>query len=573
MNKRQLWVSVLLWVALCLTMGVAQAQEKSYSADRFDVDITVEEGGSLLVTETVVFDFVGGPFTYVFRELPTDHTDGLRILEASVDGRPYGTGDSAGQVEIEGGNPLRVTWHMEPTSNATRTFVLTYRAQGVVRQETDADVLLWQALPDDYEYTVGQSATAVHYPAFTTLIAEPQVYAGQAQVSQQSGTVTFQMTNLRPNSPLVVGLAFAPGSLISAPPAWQVAGQEQAAVRAAQQAQMPYWLALAALVFAGGVGGFVIYWRQNRFAPRLASKQTIYNPPGDLKPGVAGALTAEASGPTWANALGTMFDLADRGVLHIDELAEKKWYRQHDFVVRLAAQPAGLLPHEQALLDLLFETKKGRTEEVRISDLGSRVTSGQWDKYKKALQEEMAQAGFFSEARKRVRQTMIVVSVILLAVGIAGLFLTGVSSSVIGFGPLMVAVAVFALGAVGLIMGVSFSPLSDWGAETAVAYKAFAQHLKNVTKGKEAVSSPEMFERYLPYAASFGLLEQWARHFEKAGWNRVPSYFHVLSTTGNNQMGAFIAMSAATSSSGGSAAGAAGAAAAGAAGGGASGAG
>ncbi len=573
MNKRQLWVSVVVLVALCLTMGVARAQEKAYSAERFDVDVTVEDGGSLLVTETVVFDFVGGPFTFVFRELPTDHTDGVQILSASVDGAPYSPGTNAGQVEISGGNPLRVTWHMEATSNAARTFVLTYRAQGVVRQEAGADALLWQALPDEYEYTIGSSATAVHYPPTASLVAEPKVYAGQAQISQQSGTVLFQTGPLSANSPLVVGLSFTPGSLISAPPAWQTAEQARAEVRAAQQAQMPYWLALAALVFVGGVGGFVAYWRQNRFAPRLVSKQTIYNPPGDLKPGVAGAITAEAASPTWASALGTLFDLADRGFLRIDELAEKKWYREHDFVVQPVGQPVGLRPHEESLLDLLFETKKGRVEQVRISDLSGRVTSSPWEKYKKALQGEMEAAGYFSEERRQARRVMLVLGGLLLAVGLGGLLLAVFLVDELGFGPFVVAGGLMALGSVGLVMGVAFSPLSDDGAETAVAWKAYAQHLRNVSKGKEAVSSPDMFERHLPYAAAFGLLPQWAKHFEKAGWNKLPAYFHTLSTTAvSEQMTVFVAMSAATSSSGGSATGA-GAAGAGAAGGGASGAG
>ncbi|MBP6470485.1 MAG: DUF2207 domain-containing protein, partial [Chloroflexi bacterium] len=499
MKKRQRWVSVIVLLALGLSMGVAQAQEKAYSAERFDVDITVEEGGSLLITETVVFDFVGGPFTFVFRDLPTDQTDGVQILSVSVDGVPYANGTNAGQVEIESGDPMRVTWHLETTSNATRSFVLTYRAYGVVRQEAAADVLLWQALPDEYEYAIGSTETAVHYPSSTALLAEPKVYAGEAQISQQSGTVRFQTASLQPNSPLVVGMSFTPGSLISAPPAWQTAEQARAAAREAQQAQMPYWLALAALVFVGGLGGLVAYWRQHSTS-RVMSKQTIYNPPGDLRPGAAGAMTAESASPTWANALGTMFDLAARRVLRIDELAEKKWYREHDFVVQMVQRPSNLLSHEEGLLDLLFETKKGRVEQVRISELSGRVTSSQWDKYKKALQTELEEAGYFSAARKRVRRNLLVGGGLLLAFGMAGVLLAGILSSIIGMGPLAVVGSVFLLAVVALISGASFSPLSDEGMDTAVAWKAFAKHLTNVSKGKEAVGSPDMFEQFLPYA-------------------------------------------------------------------------
>jgi hypothetical protein len=56
-----------LIVALSLVMLLLAPRQavpaKEYSADRFDASIAVQEGGSLIVTETVTFKFVGGPFT------------------------------------------------------------------------------------------------------------------------------------------------------------------------------------------------------------------------------------------------------------------------------------------------------------------------------------------------------------------------------------------------------------------------------------------------------------------------------------------------------------------------------
>ena len=65
----------LLFVALLFS--IAAQDDKTYSADRFDVDMIVQEDRSLFVEENVAFRFVGGPFSFVFRELPTDHTDGI----------------------------------------------------------------------------------------------------------------------------------------------------------------------------------------------------------------------------------------------------------------------------------------------------------------------------------------------------------------------------------------------------------------------------------------------------------------------------------------------------------------
>jgi hypothetical protein len=71
----------------------------------------VKAGGTLSVTETVTFKFVGGPFTYVFRDIPTDKTDGIVIESASMDDQIMQHGSGTGQVEITYGNPVKVTWH------------------------------------------------------------------------------------------------------------------------------------------------------------------------------------------------------------------------------------------------------------------------------------------------------------------------------------------------------------------------------------------------------------------------------------------------------------------------------
>jgi hypothetical protein len=86
------------------------------------------------------------------------------------------------------------------------------------------------------------------------------------------------------------------------------------------------------------------------------------------------------------------------------------------------------------------------------------------------------------------------------------------------------------------------------------------------------VTRPDIFTLYLPYAAGFGLLQNWARHFQREGVTAAPAWFHAAAAAGEDgSMAAFVAMSGSASSSGGSAAGAG--AAGGAAGGGAAGAG
>ena len=85
----------LVFLLLIVSVSTVSAQDKSYSAEKFDVDITIQEDGSLLVTETVTFLFVGDPFTFVFREIEGDFSDVIVNLEAKVDGDTCSIGDQA----------------------------------------------------------------------------------------------------------------------------------------------------------------------------------------------------------------------------------------------------------------------------------------------------------------------------------------------------------------------------------------------------------------------------------------------------------------------------------------------
>jgi hypothetical protein len=566
---RKLMLTLVVLGAMFFSVPGALAQEKSYSAERFDVDIVVQNDGSLLVTETVAFSFVGEPFTFVFRELPIDRTDGIEILEASVDGRSYPQGTNAGQVEIENGGDIRVTWHMEPTANTTRTFVLEYQVFGVVQQSGGVDLLRYQPLPDEFEYSIDSSTITVRYPSSADLQAAPTVTAGGFQAEGSGNVVTFTRQNINPDETLVFEMAFEAGSLVSAPPAWQ-------ARQAQQRALAPVWIGIGVIiVLVGAFGAFWIWHTHQPQTVRQMARGTAvhYEPPNDLPPAIAGVLNGSGASPSWSNALATLFDLADRGILSIEESEDKKWYQSRDFQIVLQKEPANLRPHEQGLLDLLFETKHGRQTAVKLSKLNNVVTGKQWKKFTEPLEAEIKAAGYIDQARKTQRQRVIGGGIFIFVLGMLALIGTPLAlSNLFGAWPLAVAFGLFIVFVLLVGVGSSLTILTDEAKMMADEWQSFYNYMKDVTRRKAAVGETNMFNRFLPYAASYGLLHQWAKFFQKEGWTELPPYFHALSRSGDDGMTAFVAMAGASSSSGGSAAGA-GAAGAGAAGGGASGAG
>lgn len=562
---RKMVATLVVLVILLSGVPGALAQEKSYSADRFDVDIAVNQDGSLLITETVVFRFVGEPFTFVFREIPTDHTDGVEIVEASVDGRSYPQGTNAGQVEIDSDDNIRVTWHMEPTANTARTFVLQYRMLGVVRQTETADLLRYQPLPDEFEYTIDSSAVTLRYPSSADLLETPRVTANTAQVDRSGNEVTFTRQNIEPNNTMVLEMTFAKGSLIATPPTWQTRQAEQNALA-------PVWIGASLLVVVAGIIGAIMLWRSHQQQVKK-STAVYYEPPTNLPPAIAGVLNGSGASPSWSNALATLFDLADRGILSIEEIEKKSIFSGQDFEIVLLEEPSDLRPHENGLLRLLFETKGLRHKSVKLSKLSSAVTGSQWKKFTEPLEMEIKAAGYIDAERKRRRTWVMASSFIFLILGVLIMIMTAIFENLFGMWPMTIAASFFLVFVLLLSMGSNMTILTDEAKIMAEEWQSFYRHLKDVTRRKAAVGETNMFNRFLPYAATYGLLHQWAKFFEKEGWTQMPPYFHALNRADDGGMSAFVAMTAASSSSGGSAAGAGAAGAAGAAGGGASGAG
>ncbi len=576
--KRSLALICSLFILLALAPPGSAAAAKSYSADRFDVDIAVQQGGALKVSETVVFRFAGGPFTFVFRELPIARTDGITDIQATLDGGLLPEGSAPGQVEITGANPIRVEWHFAPTSDSVHTFGLTYLAHGVVSQEANADALNWQALPSDYAYPIGKSTVTVRWADTTgKLVGAPQVTQGRASVETRDAEAIYTATDLRANTRLTIGLRYERGSLIAALPQWQasqIQAQAQAREAAARQAQwVPFFILISALVFFGITLGLLLFWsryRRESFAPGGALLPN--RPPDDLPPAIAGALNG--SSPAWPNALATLFDLAQRGVIQIDEIPGRGWFKSRDFALQLLAEPKGLRPHEQALLALLFESKKGKRTTIKMSEVARNV-QGRWKIFGDTLKQEMLDLRLLDPVRQKARRGLNIASGVLISFGavasIGGLFLVNDLGGWFELIPLSVVGAAV----VGFVLASEVSPLSEEGARRAAQWQDFYRYLRLLARGKENIFRTDLFELYLPYAATYGLAEQWAKYFQKQSGVQIPSWFHALASSGSrdgSEMGAFVAMMSASNSAGGAGSGAAGAAGA-AAGGGASGAG
>ncbi len=513
---------LLLIVGMALLLCVAPVRaDKSYVAERFDVLMDVQPGGAMIVTETVVFRFDGGPFTYAFREVLANETDGLRFVEASMDGTVLPQGTSAGMVEVTpSSDRLKVTWHFAPATDETHTFVLRYEVLGVVRMGT-TDAIRWRAIPADHDYPIAAASVQVRAPV---AVQAPPTLNRAFEAEQTSDGWLLTSGALAADEELIVSVDFPSGSLVKSTSAWQVQQEQRA-----QNAERAGRLALIGGMLSALLGGVIlaVVAQAHRRSLDFVRLQPLAEPPSDLSPALVGHLVGAMQ--PWA---GIVLDLAQRGVLEIQQskgfLGSKRYQ-----LVRLPYAGALSLA-EQQVLSALFD----RQPTIELSQVGTKL-----EKANRALRdlqvEEMVRRGWLDPQRVKRRTTLIAISVLALLVSLGGLFvgligvgalmqLGGVWLSAVAVG-LGIAAGLFTVSVPAVVMASSYSPLTPLGEEQKVRWKAFGEYLRLVCRGREAAVRPDLFERYLPFAAVFGLTAQWARYFEKLGGVPLPVWFRSLS--------------------------------------------
>jgi len=538
-------LTLSLFIVLLTTLIIASpvSAAKSYYAEHFDVQLDLQENGSAIVTETVEFRFVGGDFTFAFREISTAETDGVTFLDASMDGVPMSQGTQAGQVEVTAGNPLKVTWHFSPTSDAAHVFTVRYQADGLIRKGA-ADTLIWRAIPEVHDYSIKNSTITLTYPSKATLLESPTL-SRSFESSSTDDRITLTSSGLANDEDLILTAKFTSGSLTQVMPQWQ-AQKEKSDAAASRALPVGFMAGIATLVL-GGFGLFS-YIRNNARELNLSSFVISANPPADISPALIGKLTGQQH-----NFMGTVFDLAKRDILEVRE--EKGFLGMKNHVLARKESARFLKPHEQGLLDALF---KPNEMQINMNEIGTRLGTNN-KLFDEPLEQELIQRGWFDLERKQKRTSILItgflVMIIALALFIFSMILGGITLAGNTAWIMLIAAAagisagVFMLSIPLLIYAGTFSMLTPSGEEQSMRWKGFAEYLKQVSKGKEPAISADVFERYLAYAAVFGLGAHWAKYFQQLGGVPLPIWFHAMAGS-DGDFGAMVAVMSASDTAG-----------------------
>lgn len=529
--RNPLLAIVVVCIVALLVVPVASAQNKTLRWHRWDADIQINSDGTFRVREVFEVEFIGGEFTFGYRNIPADQVErieGFAVHEGSVvytesrNEQPntfYWTYSEGEYV---------ITWFYPPTRDATRIFTLEYTVVGGLIINPDVgDRFFWKAIGPDHAFPIESSTVTVHMPPGATVdtSVEPAHFGADATytIASDLRSVTFQAYNIPANQELEVGVRFPAGYVPSVKPSWQEAYErEQAWNETGRPIFNLIFGGVGVLLLIGGLLGVYLLWLVRGRDPKVGPvPRYLSEPPSDLPPAVVGTLVDERA--DLQDIISTLVDLARRGAIDMREEEHKvfgivtskrfAFHRRGDF-----DQP--LRPYEQLLIEEMF----GQRDEVELDNLRDRFYAAiprlQRELYKEAVRE-----GLFPANPQSVRGRWLALGIagLVLSVGVGFCALAGLSDQINAVFCPFVSLGITSVA----LMAVSGSMPTKTrkGAEEAAKWRAFKTYLQEAERFVDLREVTEQFERYLPYAIAFGLERTWVNKFSRIETTPIPSWY------------------------------------------------
>ncbi len=495
------------FLIFCLS-GAARARE--LRIEKFDAEIVVSPKGSIDVTETIQARFIGS-WRGLYREIPVEYV--------TPQGLNYTLFLEVRRVTDENGNSLKyessrerhyrkLKIYVPGAQDARRTVVIEYSVSDALRFFEDHDELYWNVTGDEWDVPIESAGARIILPEGTSGIRANRFTGGYGSRAQEAGVeIAGNGVEVRTRGPLAyhegltVAVAFDKG-FVHEPTTADKAGLFL-------RSNWPLFAPLVAFVLM-----FWLWWTRGR-DPRLRPIAAQYEPPGQLTPGEVGTLVDDAA--NMRDITATIVDLAVRGYLVIEEHKKEHlmglWSdKDYNFILKKnRSEWAKLKAHEQVLLDGFFDTgAAGQT--IAMSGLENRFYRN-LPALKNGLLDSLVFHGYYRRRPDSMRQAYIGLGLILgFLIGWGG----PVVGRSLGMAPLTFVIAGILTGGVICAFGWWMPARTIEGTrvlENALGFEDFLNHVES-DRFNRMIKTPEMFEKFLPFAMALGVDKNWSRAFQ-----------------------------------------------------------
>jgi hypothetical protein len=313
----------------------------------FRSETVVNPDATLLVTETIAVHASGKQIKHgIFRDFPTHyatrwgerHNTTFEVVAVKLDGAP----EAFVKQAFSEGTRVRIGSATTNLASGDHTYELTYKTSRQVRYFADHDELYWNATGNFWAFPIQKAIAVVHLPGGVPAGAiRTSGYTGPvgakgadyAASTNASGAIIFETTRLLPpRAGLTIDVAF-PKGFVAVPTRINLLREY------ARDNPDIAWLAAA---FVGIFLYFFVAWVLVGRDPSGGSVMPLYEAPSGMSP--AKLRYIDRNGFDEKDMAAAVIDLAVRGLITIEQ--------KGDGTVTLTrtAKPAPELPDEESLL-------------------------------------------------------------------------------------------------------------------------------------------------------------------------------------------------------------------------------
>jgi uncharacterized membrane protein len=521
-----LWFSAAILFSLCLFSPTLALSTRELRIENFQSEVLAMADGTIDVTENIQAHFVGGPWHGLYRTIPVEYVtpQGLNYsLFLEVKRITDGSGRALKYETSRVRHYRKLKIYVPDADNTTQTISIEYAVSDALRFFDDHDELYWNVTGDDWDVPIQAASARIILPEGTTNI-RANVFTGAYRSRAQNADVDIAGNGvevrtrepLRLHEGLTVAVAFDKGFVHEPSAAGKIA--------LFFRSNWPLGLPLATFAVM-----FYLWWTKGR-DPRLRPIAAQYEPPDQLTPGEAGTLVDNSA--DMRDITATIVDLAVRGYITIEEHQREQMLglmhsKDYNFILKKERPEwAKLKAHEQALLEGLF-TMGTVGEPVSMSSLENHFYTN-LPGIRSNIFDSLVTHGYYNRRPDSVRSSYIAVGAV---VGFLVVFGGVKMASSLGMAPLTFIAAGILTGLIICGFGWFMPAHTEQGAralEGVLGFEDFLVHVE-AERFNTMIKTPQMFEKFLPFAMALGVEKNWSRAFQgilaqPPEWYRGSSY-------------------------------------------------
>jgi uncharacterized membrane protein len=559
-HKLSAWLlSALIGLTLLLFLAIPlSAKERRLLKFYSNIDVLTDS--SVNVTENITLQFIGGPWQGIYRAIPIEY--------AGPRGLNYSLFLDVKRVTDENGNKLKyeisrerqylkLKIYIPNADNSTRTISIEYVVSDALRFFDEHDEFYWNVTGDEWPIPIEEAGAHITLPNGTSGI-RTNVFTGAFHSTGKNAIaqINGDGVDVRATSPLpmheglTVAVAFDKGAV----------RQPSSLVVFFRNLRSNWPLGLPIIAFPLM---FWWWWSCGR-DPRLRPIAAQYEPPDKLTPGEVGTLIDNSV--DMRDITASIVDLAIRGFIVIEEqkkdhllgLTHSKEYIFH--LKKSQTDWASLKPHEQTLLSGIF-TSGNAGDTVSLADLHNRFYQNITG-IKNNIFGSLVGQGYYARRPDSIRATYIGFGVVVGFILVAG---GSWLSKNFGMAPLPFIASGILTAIIICVFGWFMPARTQSGAgalEKILGFEDFLNHVE-ADRFNRMIKTPEMFEKFLPFAMALGVEKNWSKAFQNIytqppqwyqGGTYGPSFYPAMFVSNLNSMSsqAGDVLSSAPRSSGGS---------------------